>query len=439
MTEDTSPENLRKFLESDDPALVRMGLSMAKGSGVPEDVLPAILKLYMWDDDKSVRTAARTMFFKHAPAEIQAKVKENWKPNYRTLNKVGDKFSEAIRSFIEAFESQDDFAEITLEPLIKALLGDNDWMIRRDHADALGAIGNARAVEPLIEALGENTNVCFVAARALGEIGDVRAVEPLIKALGDEDSYSRYPALYDRVRRDAVDALGKIGDEQAVEPLIKALGDHDIRQNAIVALGDIGDARAIEALVKLLSEESHRWAWRTRRYAVEALGKIGDSRTVEPLIKALGDKHGKIRTAATEALGEIGDSRAVEPITKALEDGSMEVRYCAAEALGKIGDARAVEPLIESFEDEDAFGGYARINAMEALGKIGDTRAVQPLIGVLSDGTWRAHVRKSAAGALGEIGDERAVEPLIGVLSDENEDVRNAAKKALKKLGHEVE
>ena len=33
MTEDTSPENLRKFLESDDPAMVRMGLSLAKGAG----------------------------------------------------------------------------------------------------------------------------------------------------------------------------------------------------------------------------------------------------------------------------------------------------------------------------------------------------------------------------------------------------------------------
>ena len=35
MTDDASPENLRKFLESDDRALVLMGLSMAKGSGVP--------------------------------------------------------------------------------------------------------------------------------------------------------------------------------------------------------------------------------------------------------------------------------------------------------------------------------------------------------------------------------------------------------------------
>ncbi len=30
MTKDTSPENLRKFLKSDDLAMVRMGLSMAK-------------------------------------------------------------------------------------------------------------------------------------------------------------------------------------------------------------------------------------------------------------------------------------------------------------------------------------------------------------------------------------------------------------------------
>ena len=34
MTEDTSPENLRKFLESDDPALVRMGIAMAKGAEI---------------------------------------------------------------------------------------------------------------------------------------------------------------------------------------------------------------------------------------------------------------------------------------------------------------------------------------------------------------------------------------------------------------------
>ena len=32
MTDDASPENLRKFLESDDPATFRMGLSLLKGA-----------------------------------------------------------------------------------------------------------------------------------------------------------------------------------------------------------------------------------------------------------------------------------------------------------------------------------------------------------------------------------------------------------------------
>ena len=43
MTDDASPENLRKFLESDDPAMRRMGLSMAKGAGVPEELRPLIV------------------------------------------------------------------------------------------------------------------------------------------------------------------------------------------------------------------------------------------------------------------------------------------------------------------------------------------------------------------------------------------------------------
>ena len=200
MTEDTSPENLRKFLESEDPALVMMGLSMAKGSGVPEELLPAILGLYMWNDDKTIRAAAKSVFTKYAPAELQAKVKKNWKASHRTLSITGDKFPEAIRPFLEAFKSQDDFAEIVwrrAEPLIKALQKGN-WQA----ASGLGKIGEP-AVELLIGFLSdENGN--YIAARALGQIGDVRAVEPLIKALEDND---------EDVRKAAKEALHKLGHE----------------------------------------------------------------------------------------------------------------------------------------------------------------------------------------------------------------------------------
>ena len=52
MTEDTSPENLRKFLESDDPAMRMMGLSMAKASYIPKELYQNVFGLSLWDPEK---------------------------------------------------------------------------------------------------------------------------------------------------------------------------------------------------------------------------------------------------------------------------------------------------------------------------------------------------------------------------------------------------
>jgi HEAT repeat protein len=96
------------------------------------------------------------------------------------------------------------------------------YLIAVEDWESLVEWGGA-AVEPLIEALSDENhcrNTLYIrslraaAAEALGKIGDARAVEPLIGMLGDEDSDVRY---------DAAEALGKIGDVRAVEPLIKAL------------------------------------------------------------------------------------------------------------------------------------------------------------------------------------------------------------------------
>ena len=70
-------------------------------------------------------------------------------------------------------------------------------------------------------------------------------------------------------------------------------------------------------------------------------------------------------------------------------------------------------------------------------------RALHPIIKMIEGEMGRrAKVpsygnRLDAVKVLGKIGDSRAVEPLIKALEDE--EVRDAAKEALKKLGHEVE
>ena len=56
------------------------------------------------------------------------------------------------------------------------------------------------------------------AAEALGKLGDARAVEPLLARLEDE---------YEWVRERAAEALGKLGDVRAVEPLLARLEDEE--------------------------------------------------------------------------------------------------------------------------------------------------------------------------------------------------------------------
>ena len=274
MTEDTSPENLRKFLESDDLALVRMGLSMAKGADLPKELLPTILRFYMWDEDKTVRAAAKSVFTKWAPDEIQAKVKENWKPSYRSQNIYRPfKFyrgQKNIHPFLEAFKSQNHFAIIGLEPLTKAL-EDEDTEIRADAAMNLSYIGEPAIFEPLLKILedkDERESVRYYAIQGLEKIGK-RAIKPLIKALEDEDI---------KIRWQVAKVLGNIGNKRAGETdgtmngkVLRRWTKPDLSLEKIDA--------AVEPLIKALEEGNN--------FAAEALAKIGDERAIEPLAKGV--------------------------------------------------------------------------------------------------------------------------------------------------------
>ena len=88
--------------------------------------------------------------------------------------------------------------------------------VRVEAAWALGEIGDARAVDPLIEALtDEYGRVRMSAAQALGEIGNQRAVGPLTEALKDESViYLASSGTYERVREVVYKALEKIEAEK---------------------------------------------------------------------------------------------------------------------------------------------------------------------------------------------------------------------------------
>lgn len=195
----------------------------------------------------------------------------------------------------------------SLTPLIAALK-DKDKIVRGEVAAALGQIGDSRAIDTLtvvalkdkesyvqvnaaralgklsdeattlhfINILEENPDTRASAARVLGAIGDIRAVEPLITALTDQDELAR---------RSAADALGKIKDARAIEPLIAAIKDDDVyvRKSSIRILGFMGDDRAVEPLIAALKDQDAT----VRRFAARALGHYCDPRVVTSLITFL--------------------------------------------------------------------------------------------------------------------------------------------------------
>lgn len=334
------------------------------------------------------------------------------------------------------------------------------WTLRRAIVIALGQLGDARAVAPLVATLRDDRKwVRGYAAEALGKLGDPRAVDPLIAVLTDEDSFVRATAAkaLDRLawRPDdgAAGAAGaaywvatkqwvKCVKTGVIAPLLAVLNDDDPAIHCVVVdtLAGIG-ARAVEPLMDVLNDP--HTTWRGRSGAAEALGRIGDPRALEALIAALPN------AASATALGKLGDARAVEPLLTVLNDREISVRRAAAQSLGQLGDTRAVKPLISAMSDHDEGVRTAAAESLDQLAwrpkgtpaaptywvvthqwdKAVHIAAVEPLIMALQD--HEASVREPAARALGMIGDARAIEPLSHALGDQDIDVAKAAARAL--------
>jgi HEAT repeat protein len=372
-----------------------------------------------------------------------------------------------------------------VEGLIKALEFKRDVEVRREAIHALGAICDARAVEPLIKVLMDPDDTMRLAAlNAMGNIRGERALEALIAQLADPNVV---------VRSQVVGILEELADQRAVEPLSVALlrdSSQYIREAAALALGHIGDTSAVESLITAL-KDSNRMVIEAAAGALDRLGwqpdhgekgatywiakqewntciEIGVP-AVEPLITTLKDPDSHVRREAVTALGRIGDTGAVEPLIEMLKDPEENVRIDAAYALGRIGDARAVKPLITIFADPysrqvgkealvqlgavaveplgaklqqsnpfepgcEAWGtyNYMRISVAEILGKIGDVRAVEPLLIAIRD--LDRNSASDIVAALVQLG-APAVESLVAALNDFDEKVREAAVSALERLG----
>ena len=160
--------------------------------------------------------------------------------------------------------------------------------------DDLVAIGPSAAGHLLVGLNDPVADAAGGAAVALGRLGDARAVAPLLEKLADPDWYLRYTAAR---------ALGDLRETEAAAALIALLGDEDFRvvDSAVTALTSIA-APAVDALLAAMRDANPR----VRQWSAAVLGEIGEKRAAGALGDlAVNDPDGEVRKAAARAIREI--------------------------------------------------------------------------------------------------------------------------------------
>ena len=215
----------------------------------------------------------------------------------------------------------------------------------------------------LVAALKDRVpDVSSMAAKKLGDIGDARAIGPLLGALGDTQA-QLYEAAANALS--AIDpAWRELPEARAlIANCVSKLKNSDVqREIAARLLGRLGDRSTEGVLIEALRDP----LLGVRETAAEALGELRTPAAVEPLNHIVNEKADQLRIyvsddnvnllwAVAKALGKIGDRRSIGPLTRMkeiLQSKIVELR--ATEEASAIFGGRRFQAHAGSFEAEVA-------------------------------------------------------------------------------------
>jgi HEAT repeat protein len=349
---------------------------------------------------------------------------------------LGDRGDETrLAAAVEALASSSGDADAA----VLRLLGEaKTSAVLCDAAQVLGRRRSVVAVARLAQlAVADDDNVAAAAIEALGRIGGAGTVEPLIAAVASGAFFRVFPALA---------PLGRAADPRATPCLVGLLGEPRYATEAADALGRSGQLTAVPALVerlvstdgalvraaagaltRLRSHHEVRFDEALRAATSPAALVVAIRRRLRSCVKG---GRAADELALTTVLGWLQDDTAIGELVALLlaEGGDLGA---VVSALGAVG-ARAEPRLLQALRDG---GSEQRLRCMAVLKP---TRAgLASFLGCLDDPEPR--VRAHACRALARIGDVTAVPALFGLIGDANAFVSQAAVASVQALGcHET-
>jgi HEAT repeat protein len=331
---------------------------------------------------------------------------------------------------------------------------DEDEYLASEAVHALGWNRFSEAVEPLCAMLADKdrytADARSYAADALGQIGDPRAVAPLVAILTDPDedddilTSSALEALKwlvlsdeepeDDAEQEMTDDTPPDGNDETFAVLLETLEAprYRMKELAVRGLAALGDPRAVSPILEAISDPEESEEYRALcRSAIGAIGRIGDASAVTPLFRMLDTVTDECEIFEDYRLGEEGTldealkkvagigPGIIEPLREVLSGYySLEIKATAIRTLGYISGPHPVPVLLEALKDI-SFGGDVAACAADELGIRKVEEAVEDLCRIILDPKhYEEHSRLFAICTLGEIGDPRALGPLREVISD---------------------
>ncbi len=303
-----------------------------------------------------------------------------------------------------------------------------------DAAQILGRRKCAHAVVKLAGLVGsEDANLAAAAIEALGRIGGAGTVGPLIVAIERRDFFRTFPAIL---------PLGRSADPRAIAPLVALLSMPLYAAEAALALGHSAHLTAVAPLVVLLLHTDDAVV-RAAAGALSRLRTHHDARFDQAFRNA----------SARETFGPTARRR----LRGCIKGGRAAERIALATVLGWLEDDTAIAELVDQFRTEtgdvealstalSALGVRAEPLLLQAL-RDGDSAerlrlmaivkprraALSVLLACLDDAD--ARVRAHACQALASIGDVSAVPTLFRHIGDPDAQVSLASVAAIHSLG----
>lgn len=381
--------------------------------------------------------------------------------------------SVSVDLIAEALKPKGGAARAAIIPLLK----DAEADIQERAVRVLGALGDVKVVDPLLDVLKTSgDNVRIAAVEALGTWGAVHkhpatvAVAAPSKADTDTVAHNRVIGVLEQtlakdvraVRAKAANALGEfLPDERALvalltavkgtEPLVRAAAiqglakspadaaiaprllsalqtatsdpDINVRQLAAAALQQQqGDKNAMRRLAANQSDYA--------QHAAAVVEQMLEDKTLDDADREmLWNSNPYIRGNVLDELGKTADDGAIPLILPALRDINPAVRKNAVDVLVRFGEM-GIKRLLSSANDSSM---YVRAGIAEALGRIGNDEGLETLITLAGD--KEVMVRKAAVQALGAFQSQLANQALRRAAKDSDTAIRELAETLLQDRG----